>query len=108
MFTNFDAKVIPGDPDPSSSPLHDSWFVSHGLGTPAKGLYTEFWIRQDYDTAMVKPEHISEVVRQVANQLYGNRWAFIYPPDQFEDSIRRYGMRRRERVLITGIEVIEP
>lgn len=108
MIVNFDAKVWPGDSDPKTWPARESWFVTHGFGTPAEGTYTEFLIRQDYDVNAVKPEHIDHVVREVANQLYGSRWAFIYGPEQFADSIHQYGMVRRERVLVYGIEVIEP
>lgn len=88
--------------------LPGSWFITHGLGKPAANTYTEVAFGEN---ALIDPqgeawpEHILDrAVLEVAGQLYGRAYAFHYRPDQFADSIERYGLRRRERVVITSIE----
>lgn len=84
--------------------LPGSWFITHGLGTPAAGTYTEvaFPSQLPYRADPVVAE---EAVRQIADQLYGNRWAFIYPPEGRQDAIDRWKLKRRERVVVTEIRV---
>lgn len=89
--------------------LPGSWYITHGLGKPAAGTFTEVAFG---DNALIDadgqpwPEWVLDAaVRHVAGQLYGDRWAFQYRPDQYEPSIERHGMRRRERVVITNVEV---
>lgn len=54
------------------------------------------------------PERVlDEAVRAVALELYGQAWAFHYPPDQYADAIERHGVKRRERVAITALAVDE-
>lgn len=106
-FVEFSVRLqLPGaatSPDPHAS----SWFVTHGLGRPAGGTYTEVQIEPDAGpNAAPLPEHVVDaVVRQVAVELYSDRWAFLYRPDQYADAIRRHGMARREVVVVEGIEV---
>lgn len=102
--------AIVGDLD--ESPLMPgSWFITHGIGKPAEGTFTEVAFTHDAlrDADGVEhPEHVLDaVVRLVAGQLYGTAWAFHYRPDQYADSIERWSMRRRERVLVTSVEVYE-
>lgn len=91
-----------------------SWFVTHPLGKPAGGTYTEV----AFDRGCVDPlqTHLTpadmlrvldEVVRLVAGDLYGIRWAFSYRPDQYADAIERHRMRRRELVIVTAIDVYD-
>lgn len=102
MTTAFDIHVTA-----RLSPFHSvpvgaqSWFISHGLGTPAAGTFTEVIFEGE------QPDEITAAVavRQVADQLYSNRWAFVYRPDQYAVAIARHGMTRRERVVVTDIEV---
>lgn len=106
---NFAARLDPSNTGPDWS---GSWFITHGLGKPAAGTYTEvaFTIEEPSDSQeqIVQDERVlEEVVRQVATQLYGTAWAFTYRPDQYEDAIARWGLRRRERVIVTSIEVYQ-
>lgn len=88
--------------DEHAADLPGSWFITHPLGGPAAGTYTEVAI----EGAERLPERVAdEVVRRVAIDLYGTRWAFHYRPDQYAGAIGRWGMRRRERVTVTGVEV---
>jgi hypothetical protein len=95
-------------------PAPSSWTITHGLGKPAGGTYTEVRFADDalLDTVnnpapgLPRPEHVlDEVVRRVARDLYGTAWAFHYRPDQYADAIRRHGLRRREVVVVESVEV---
>jgi hypothetical protein len=81
-----------------------SWFITHGLGTPAAGTYTEVAFAPE---VLQQPEAteaaLEQITRQVARALYGNAWAFTYRPDQWHEAIERHGMRRRERVVVTEL-----
>jgi hypothetical protein len=82
-----------------------SWFITHPLGKPAGNTYTEVIITPAVQ-AEEHPEHVIDaVVRRVADELYGRAWAFHYRPEQYADSIERWGMTRRERVAVTSVEV---
>jgi hypothetical protein len=83
--------------------LPGSWFITHRLGGPARNTYTEV----AFDAPPPDPLIAQEIVRRVAIDLYGTSWAFHYRPDSFEDAIGRWDMRRRERVVVTRIEVFE-
>lgn len=97
---NFDARI---DPLADTSIHPSSWFITHGLGTPAAGMFTEVTFPEG--TADLSIQEQAEIVRTVAAQVYGNRWAFHYPPDDYHDVIENYSLVRRERITITGIEV---
>lgn len=94
------------DPQPSS------WFVTFGFGKPAASTYTEVAFTDDAlgriegTTNDTLPERVlDEVVRTIAADLYGTAWAFHYRPDQYQDAIARHGVRLRERVVVSSIEV---
>lgn len=110
LTVEFAAKLVDlALPNGHVDPRPGSWFVTHGLGGPAAGTYTEVVLDpplpEDDDGAPIPHELISEVVRQTAIALYGTAWAFHYPPQQYADAIERHGMRLRERVIVDGIEV---
>lgn len=82
-----------------------SWFITFGFGKPAQNTYTEVVLAPEVRDM---PEHVvDEAVRAVARELYGTAWAFHYRPEQYADAIERYGVKRRERVAITVLEVWE-
>jgi hypothetical protein len=93
------ARLVP-NVDEHAMNLPGSWFITHPLGGPAGDTYTEVVIHQGerYPESMR-----DDAVRFVATELYGSRWAFHYRPEQFDDAIGRYGLRRRERVFVTEI-----
>lgn len=92
--------ALPAGPD-----SYGSWSITFGLGKSAQGTYTEVAFTRDVDR---HPERVlEEVVRRVAVDLYGTAWAFTYRPEQYAEAIARWGLRRRERVLVTSIEVWE-
>lgn len=104
---SIDARLVPGVA-PDAADLPGSWYITHGLGKPAENTYTEVAFEGTFvdEDGAALPEHVlDEAVRAVAGQLYGTAWAFHYRPDQAEESIHRYSLRRRERVLITALEV---
>jgi hypothetical protein len=45
-----------------------------------------------------------EMVRATALAAYGTAWAFEYPPERFEDCIRKYGMTLRETVPAIALQ----
>lgn len=102
MGINFEAKLLISGQYSLRNSV-ESWYVTHGLGTPAAGTYTEVRVEQ----SGASPEEVESVVRQVINDLYGSHWAFIYPPADYERCIGRFGMKLRERVLITRITISE-
>lgn len=96
------------DPSNTGPDWAGSWFITHGNGKPAQNTYTEVAFG---DNARIDPqgqpwpEHILDAaVREVAGQLYGRAWAFHYRPDEAPDAIHRWGLRRRERVIVTSLE----
>lgn len=113
LTVEFAAKLVDlALPNAHCEPRPGSWYVTHGLGGPAAGTYTEV----AFDPGAVDPlqthlDHASIVrildgiVRQTAVALYGTAWAFTYRPDEYADAIERHGMRLRERVVVDGIEV---
>lgn len=92
--------VLVGDLDESPRDP-GSWSITHGLGGPAGGTYTEVRI----DDTRLSDQLAHEVVRRVAVDLYGTAWAFTYPPERFEHALADHGLRRREVVLVEGVEV---
>jgi hypothetical protein len=101
-----EAKLVPFmDGSEHAAVQPGSWFITFGLGKPAAGTYTEVVLAPAVND---QPEHVvDEAVRSVARDLYGTAWAFHYRPDQYADAIERHGMKRRERVAITELEVWE-
>ncbi|MDP5182138.1 hypothetical protein QOZ88_05775 [Blastococcus sp. BMG 814] len=84
----------------------NDWTVTFGFGKPAAGMYTAVHFAEVPHLSL--PERVlEEVVRRVAVDLYGTAWAFTYRPEQYADAIARWGLRRRERVVVTSIEVWE-
>lgn len=89
-------RIVPLDPEVPDLP--GSWYVTHGLGSPAAGLYTEIVLPSSVDVGLME-----EVARQAAFEAYGNQWAFLYPPGEREATIERYELRRRERLEVSKI-----
>lgn len=89
-----DCEPVPG-PDPSS------WFVTHGLGGPAAGTYTEVVI----DDTRHPDAVVEEAVRLVAAGLYGDTYASVYHPMWYVTAIKRHDLWRREVVVVEAIEV---
>ena len=95
----------------ATPPEPGSWFITHPLGQPAGGTYTEVRLPDEVLTALVHatPLRVDTVleraVHEVAGQLYGTAYAFTYRPDQYAEAIERFGLRLRERVEITTLEV---
>jgi hypothetical protein len=102
---DFEARI---DPLADTTIHPSSWFITHGLGTPARGMFTEVVVPDftDNGTKLTVWQQ-SEIVRTVAAQLYGRRWAFHYPPGDYESTIQtdNWSLTRRERVVVTGIGV---
>lgn len=110
LTPNITAYLVP-EVDPAAANLPGSWYITHGLGKPAQGTYTEVAFG---DNALIDPDGqpwpevvLDAAVRTVAIQLYGTSWAFQYRPDQYAVAIGEHGLRRRERVTITNLEVWE-
>lgn len=86
-------------------PLADSsiapWFITFGLGGPAAGSYTE--VIFDASAEQIETHVLGGIIREVANELYASRWAFHYPPDDYESVIEQRGLWRRERVVVSNI-----
>jgi hypothetical protein len=104
---NTTAFLVP-DVSFSAADLPDSWAITHTVGGPAAGTYTEVAFG---DNARIDPHGdpwpetvLQEAVRQVAVGLYGTAWAFTYRPEQVAGAVHRHGTRRRERVVITDVE----
>lgn len=102
------ARLVPEVSEHAAN-LPGSWFITHGLGKPAQGTYTEVAFAPSALTdpdGEPWPEHVLDAaVREVAGQLYGTAWAFQYRPEQYADAIGRHALRRRERVVITDLEL---
>lgn len=94
----FDAKI---DLLAYSSTHPRSWFITFGVSSPARGMFTEVAItgNDDFDS-----ETLDRVVRAIAVELYGTAWAFHYPPDDYESAIERYNLVRREKVVVARVE----
>lgn len=90
------------DEDPIG-PWAGSWSITFGLGGPAQRSYTEVAFRGQLQELPASVQ--DEVVRRVAADLYGTAWASLYPPEQHAAKVARYGMNRRERVVVTRVEV---
>jgi hypothetical protein len=101
---NHSAELEAVDTRGTVKPPPGAWFVTHPLGKPAAGTYTEVAFTQTVLDQQHPPEVLEQVVRDVAAELYGNAWAFHYRPADYEQAIERYAMRRRERVVVTAIE----
>ena len=103
---NVDAKLVPfRDGSEHAAIQSGSWFITHGFGKPAAGTYTEVAFTPEVQAAG-HPEHVLDAaVRRVAVELYGTAWAFHYRPQERADAIERWSLRRRERVVITELEV---
>lgn len=84
---NLDASV-PRDPR--------SWSITHGIGTPAAGTYTEVVLPE----ALPDDVDPGELVQHAAFETYGRAWAFDYPPERFDECVGRWGAVRRERIVV--------
>lgn len=93
------------DPSHTGPDWAGSWYITHGLGRPAAGTYTEIAFVTDVQVTDHPDPVLEEVVRRVAVDLYETAWAYVYSPDQYEDAIARWALRRRERVIVTAIDV---
>lgn len=107
---SIDARLVP-EVSEHAADLPGSWYITHGAGRPAANTYTEVAFAPgaltDADGAPHPERVLDDAVRAVAVMLYGTAWAFHYRPDQADDAIRRWSLRRRERVLIDTLEVWE-
>jgi hypothetical protein len=89
--------------------LPGAWSITHPLGRPAGGTYTEVAFADEALDELVHatPQQVEavceEVTRRVAVDLYGTAWAFTYRPDQYADAIERHHVRRRELVIVTAL-----
>lgn len=106
MGISIRSKLVEGV-DEHAANLPGSWYITHPLGGPAAGTYTEVAFSPEAIGALNSSAdvlaHTEDAVRMVASSLYGDRWAFAYMPHAFDDSIGRYGARRRERVLVSEV-----
>lgn len=105
----FDYAAKLSDLDPTATTSGPPWYVTFGFGKPAAGTYSEVAFTAEAligDDAEPHPEHVLDaVVRRVAVDLYGTAWAFHYRPDEYADAIGRWNLRRRERVVVSSVEV---
>lgn len=99
-----EAQLIP-DVSTHAAVLPGSWYITHGMGKPAQNTYTEVAFTPEVQAAGHPEAVLEEATRKVAADLYGRCWAFTYRPDQYEESIARWRVRRRERVVVTTLEV---
>lgn len=103
------ARLVPGVAEEAED-LPGSWYITHGFGRPAANTYTEVAFAPEVQFAEHPSAVLDRAVRQVAEELYGPRWSFLYGPQERAESIDAYraaGLRRRERVLISTVEVYE-
>jgi hypothetical protein len=110
VIINYAAKLSQLVPD--AVPGGDPWYITHGFGKPAVHTYTEVVFTREVQQALDEhhpdPDRVrDEVVRRVANDLYGTSWAFHYPPAEYDDAIGRFLMIRRERVVVTAVQVLD-
>lgn len=110
---NVDAKLAELVPAGTRT-LGPCWYITHGLGGPAAGTFTEVAftaaaadgvIFRDDARDLTDDVLFERVVREVAVSLYGTAWAFLYRPREYDDAIGRHGMKRRERVVVEAVEV---
>lgn len=108
VTVNYEARLA--EPDPAARPggrrAHASWFITFGFGKPAQRTFTEVVLPDFTDSGEPLTERIKdELVRHIANDLYGTAWAFHYRPDQADDALWKYDVRLREHVTVTAVEV---
>jgi hypothetical protein len=106
LVVGYAAELVP-NVDEHAATLPGSWFVTHPLGKPAGNTYTEVAFAPEVLAAGHSPAVLDTVVRRVASDLYGRAWAFTYPPEDYVDAVGRWHSRRRERVVVTYIDVID-
>ena len=89
-----------------------SWTITHGLGKPAEGTFTEVAFGPDVNAELLtlpgslEPYVVADqLVREVAAALYGSAYAFVYRPEEYDDAVARWALRRRERVVVSSLEV---
>lgn len=102
MGLSISSKLVEGV-DEHAATLPGSWYVTHPLGGPAGGTYTEIAFAPGVLALELDQSVMDDVVREVASSLYGDRWAFAYLPHYFEEAIGRHGLRRRERVFVSEV-----
>ena len=104
-MTRHVARLEPIDQRASGSPARPgSWFITHRLGRPAGGTYTE--VAMPAHAEALDRAVLETVVRAVAVELYGSAWAFIYGPEQHAEAIARWSSPRRELVVVEVVEVL--
>jgi hypothetical protein len=91
---------------PQGRSEHRSWFITFGFGKPAECTFTEVVLPDFADDGTPLTQAVKdELVRRLANDLYGTAWAFHYRPDQAAEALWRYDVRLREHVTVTSVEV---
>lgn len=100
------------DLDTAEDVSPSSWSITHGLGKPAEGTFTEVAFGPDVNAELLmlpgtlEPHIVADqLVREVAAALYGTAYAFVYPPEQYDEAVARWALRRRELVVVTSLEV---
>lgn len=95
-------------PWPGGMSAAHSWYITHGLGTPAAGTFTEV-VMPDFtpDGEPLSDAAKEAAVRQIAASLYGTAYAFIYRPDQAQRAVHAHGLVGREHVVVSAVEVWE-
>lgn len=88
----------------------NAWTITHALGSPAGGTHSEVaFVDDSLASAVPTGEYVEgiadAIVRAVADELYARRWAFHYRPEQYAESVLRYGSLLRERIEVSGVEV---
>jgi hypothetical protein len=93
-------------PWPGGQRAGRSWYITHTLGGPAAGTFTEV-VMPDFtpDGEPLSDATKEAAVRQVAESLYGRAYAFIYRPDQADRSVHAYRLVGREHVIVSAVEV---
>lgn len=103
---DYTARLAPPNGMPQGRIEHRSWFVTFGLGKPAGGTSTEVVVPDCTDDGRpLTRDEKRQLVRRVVTDLYGTAWAFEYAPEDAEQAVFRYGLRIREHVTVTSVEV---
>lgn len=99
------AKLVPfRDGHEHAAVQPGSWIVTHTLGGPAAGTFTEVVFVTDGTLGAdhMNPDVLDVLVHEVALQLYGRHFAFVYPSAE-KAGVEEFGMQRRETVTVTDI-----
>jgi hypothetical protein len=110
--------VLVDDHNPATDTFPGFWAITHTLGSVANGTYTEVAFvdgtlgRRDLDgdgsfRDPVRDEQADRLVRQIANTVYPQAWAFHYRPERVADAVLAHRLRLRERIEVSEVEVWE-